>query len=133
MAQTYMLRMMTTGLDAWKLSMQVAETLVASQIVISTRLAMTGAGFSGLGKPPLAELSRMVPEKAAAFSSAGMAASQALMRKGKAPMTLSGAWLADNRIMLDWLERSIDVAEAWWLPVHMRATANAKRLSRRRF
>lgn len=131
MTQNYMLRMMTAGFDAWKLSVQVAETMIASQIVIGNRMAMVGGGLTGVAKPPVAELNRLIPEKTVAFGKAGAAASRAMMARGKAPMTLSGALLADNVIMLDWWERSLNAAGAWWMPVHAQATANARRLSRR--
>lgn len=132
MTQNYVLRLMAAGFDAWKLSVQVAETLVASQLVINTRLAMVGGSMNGTAKPPIDELNRLIPEKTAAFGKAGVAASRAMMGRGKRPMTLSGALLADNMIMLDWWERSLSAAGAWWMPVHAQATANARRLSGRR-
>jgi len=125
-------RMITAGFDAWKLSIQISETMIASQAVIGARMGMLGKGLDGTGKMPFAEFSRLIPEKTAAFGKANAGASRAMGQKGSMPPSLSGAFLSDSLAMVDWWERSLSAAGAWWLPVHAQATSNAKRLSRAR-
>lgn len=123
-------RMMQAGIDAWRLGMQMAETFAASQAVIGRRMMMIGAGMTGRGPMPIAEITRLVPEKAAAFSKAGAQATKALTVR---PVKQLGSALCDDGMaMLEMFERSIALSTAWWMPVHSAATGNARRLSRRR-
>jgi len=122
-------RMVTAGFDAWTLSMQISETMIASQAVIGARMGMLCEGLDGTGKMPFAELSRLIPEKTAAFGKANAGASRAMGKRGPMPPSSSGALASDSLAMLDWWEQSLSVANAWWLPVHAQATSNAKRLS----
>jgi len=125
-------RMMTAGFYSWKLSIQITETMIASQAVIGTRMSMLGKGLDGTGKIPFAEFSQLIPEKTAAFGKANAGALHAMGKRGAMPPSLSGALMSDNLWMFDWWERSLSATGAWWLPVHAQATANAKRLSRAR-
>ena len=125
-------RVVTAGFDAWKLSVQIGETMIASQAVIGRRLSMLATGMAGETVVPFAEFSRLIPEKATAFGKAHLGATRALsVQKRRAP-ALAGALVQDGMTMLDWWERSIGAASAWWLPVHAQTTANARRLNQRR-
>lgn len=123
-------RMIAAGFDTWKLSMQITETMIASQAVIGTRMGMLGKGLNGTGKMPFTEFSRLIPEKTAAFGEANAGASRAMGKGGVMPPSLSGVLISDSLAMFDWWERSLSAAGAWWLPIHAQATSNAKRLSR---
>lgn len=111
-------RIAALGLDAWKVSLGIAETMVASQAVIGARMAMLGAGLEHPGRFPIAEFSRLVPEKATAFGKANAGAIRALR----------GAATQDGMVLLDWWEMSIRAASAWWAPIHAQVAANARRL-----
>ncbi len=119
--QDLMARFVTVGLDGWRVSLKVAETMVASQAVIASRLSMLVPGLMHPGRLPVAEFSRLVPEKTAAFGKAGLGATRAL-RAGQA--AAPGGMAA-----LDWWETSIKAADAWWSPIHAQAMANARRLA----
>ncbi|WP_019831949.1 hypothetical protein [Sphingomonas sp. PR090111-T3T-6A] len=112
-------RMMTAGLDLWRLQWRVAETMLASQSVIATRIAMMGAGLGDPRRIPFAEMARFVPEKMAAFDAAGRGAARHLA-------AMEGAG------MLELFESGLAASLAWWAPLHGRSTANARRLGRRR-
>ena len=90
---------------------------------------MLGAGMSDSRKIPFAEFGRLIPEKTSAFGEASAGASRAFAGK-HAATDLKAALIDDGMTMLDWWERSISVASAWWLPIHAQATANARRLSK---
>lgn len=111
-------RVVAAGLDAWTVSLRIAETMAASQTVIGARLAMFGAGVAYPARLPVAELNRLVPEKAAAFGKANADAARSLRRRDA----------TDSVSPLDWWETSIRLAAAWWAPIHAQATANARRL-----
>jgi len=110
---------MTAGFDAWKLSMQIIETMIASQAVIGARIGMLGKGLDGTGKMPFAEFSRLIPEKNAAFKKANDGASRAMGKRGVMPPNLSGALMSDGLAMFDWWERSLSAAGAWWVTFKM--------------
>jgi len=125
-------RMMQAGLDAWRLGFQLAETLAASQAVIGKRMMMIGAGMTGRGPMPVSELTRLVPEKAAAFHKAGAQAAKALKTGSAVPLKqLDSALRDDGMAMLEIFERSVALSTAWWTPVHSAVTGNARRLSRK--
>lgn len=119
-------RMMDSGFDLWRLSLQMAETMVASQAVIGARMAMMGAGLQEPHRMPLAEMARFMPEKVAAFGKAGSAAAKHL-----APAAMD-AFPADAMAMFALSERMLAASLAWWQPVHAQATSNARRLGRKR-
>ncbi|MDB5678742.1 hypothetical protein [Sphingomonas bacterium] len=121
-------RLTAVAFDTWRLSLQVTETMVASQAVIGARMRMLGAGMGDSRKIPFAEFGRLIPEKTSAFGKANAGASRALAGK-HAVTDLKAALIDDGMTMLDWWERSLSVASAWWLPIHAQATANARRLS----
>jgi hypothetical protein len=126
-------RLAASGFEAWRVSIAICETLIASQAVISTRLIMVSAGMLDPRRIPYAELSRMIPEKSAAFGKAHSGAVGVMMAPPGAAMSgLSTALLNDSLIMFHWWELMTAAAGAWWKPVHARATANNRRLQRRR-
>ena len=122
-------RGLAAGFDWWQLAGQVTETMLASQMVIATRLTMIGNGLSGRGRLPMAEMARMGPEKLVAFGRASSGAARHAL-----PFD-AGLWTAplDAGVdMLELWERSLAASLAWWQPLHARSTANARRLARRR-
>jgi len=126
-------RMMEASLDWWRLGWQVTETMIASQAVIGRRMMMVGAGFNRTGRMPYAEMSRFVPEKAAAFSEAGAGAVRALTAGVVGnPFAASSSVASESLTMFDLFERSIAASAAWWAPLHAGATSNARRLAHRR-
>jgi hypothetical protein len=126
-------RLAASGFEAWRVSIAICETLIASQAVIGTRLAMVSAGMLDPRRIPYGELGRMMPEKSAAFGKAHSGAVRVMMAPpGAAVSGLSTALLNDSLIMFHWWERMMTAAGAWWKPVHARATANNRRLHRRR-
>lgn len=118
-------RFVTAGLEAWELSLKIAETMAASQAVIGARMAMLRAGLENPGRLPFGEFSRLVPEKASAFGKANAGAARALRRRDGAP----NVTMSDSIALLDWWETSIKAAGAWWMPIHAQAVANARRLT----
>ncbi len=98
-----MLKAQREAMDLWRKS---AETATASAYVVQKRVSMMGNPSAS----DVAELSRMIPEKMAAFGLANMAMAQAL---------LSGESMAAGM-------------SAGLKPIHARATANAKRLRKTR-
>ena len=117
-------RFMSVGLDAWRVSLKIAETMVASQTVITARMTMLGVGMENPARLPFVEFSRLVPEKTAAFGKANLGAAKALRNGGSPKVTTP-----DAMALLDWWETSIKAAGAWWTPIHAQAVANARRLS----
>ena len=113
-------RFVTAGFDGWRVSLKITETMVASQTVIASRMAMLGYGLMHPGRFPFAELGRLVPEKTTAFGKANAGAAR-VVQKGQAAAPA-------RMIPLDWWETSIKVADAWWTPIHAQAMANARRL-----
>ena len=132
-------RMIEAGLGAWRLSWQIAETMIASQSVIGSRMAMFGAGLMQPATMDWAELGRLMPEKASAFGRANAGAARGWAPKGAAADaakpswgTLPAALTSDAMTALDLLERTLAASTAWWRPVHATAKANARRLGRRK-
>lgn len=120
-------RLMRGGLDLWHLSMEVAETLVASQAVIGARMQMLDAGLRGAGRMPHAEFGGLIREKTAAFDKAGIAAA----RVWTTPARGANGAPRGAMSMLDGWERSIASSRAWWAPLHAKAMSNARRLAAR--
>lgn len=109
-------RFVTASFDTWRLSLTIAETMVASQAVIAARMAVLGLP----GRRSQAEFGRLIPEKATAFCEAQAGAAR----------SLSGdASRSDGTAILDWWESSIRAAAAWWTPIHKQAVANVRRLT----
>lgn len=130
---------------------RAAETLNASRRVIDTRTdMMKSAMLDPLGADH-AELGRMVPEKVAAFSTAGnammdgwIAWNQAIMAeathlgtmasRGRPPTPFEWLALATRgaEFGVAATERTARVGAASLAPIHAKATANARRLKRRK-
>jgi len=118
-------RLVSANFEAWRISIKIAETMAASQAVIGARMTM----FSNPAAMPIAELNRLVPEKALAFSKANRGATRAFSGGNPAaPTDIVAAMMSDGLVMLDWWERSIAATAAWWAPVHSQVTANVRRL-----
>lgn len=102
--------MTQTGLDAFAFWQRMAETMTASAYVIDHRSRLLQPGR--LPSPAdVAEMGLMVPEKLTAFGLANLALFEAWCAGTAASWTAYGEALA---------------------PIHARATANARRLRRRR-
>jgi hypothetical protein len=127
------MKMNEAALDFWTTGLRSAETLVAADAVVRTRSRM----IERAARSPLTgnyrELSRMVPEKVAAFGEAGglLAAEWQAWQKEAAALAGSSG--------IDAAMRWTDAVTRLWAapglamrPVHKQATANARRLSKRR-
>ncbi len=96
--------------DAFRFWQRAAETATASAYVIDRRSRMMASGRAPT-PADLAELGMMVSEKLTAFGLANLAMTQALLAGTAASWGAAGEALA---------------------PIHARATANARRLKRKR-
>lgn len=124
--------------------MKATETLLTSQRVIDARTIL----IRNAGQSPLTgeyrELSRMVPEKIEAFTQSGAALTQnmaamhqAFLSQGQA---LAAAMLSGNpfwmlqgsRQALSSLDAVSRLGAATLAPIHKTATANARRLAKRK-
>lgn len=148
---TYWSRIMAASFDMAQTAVRASQTMAASQDVIDKRTGLMRAAIADPVHGDYAELGRMVPEKIAAFSSAGnafvdgwMAWNQSMMAeaqhigsmalRGRAPTPLEWMALASRSQMfgLTAAERGARVSAATLKPVHAKAVSNAKRLSRRK-
>lgn len=136
--------MFAIGFDVQRTWMKAAETLLASQRVVDARTIL----IRNAGQYPLTgdyrELSRMVPEKIEAFTQSGAALTQnmaamhqAFLSQGQAMAAamLSGNpfWmLQGSRQALSSLDAVSRLAAATLAPIHKTATANARRLAKRK-
>ncbi|OYY91315.1 MAG: hypothetical protein B7Y45_03295 [Sphingomonas sp. 28-66-16] len=148
---TYWSRMMAVSFDMAQTALRASQTMSASRDVIDKRTDMLRSAMSDPVHADHAELGRMVPEKLAAFSSAGnamidgwLAWNRALMEetrhvgamamRGRAPT--ASEWMAlaarGQAFGLTAAESSARVGAATLKPVHAKAVSNAKRLSRRK-
>ncbi|WP_157219678.1 hypothetical protein [Flavisphingomonas formosensis] len=126
-------RLVDAGLGAWRLSCHVAETLVAAQTVINSRLALIGAGLIDPRAMPWPEIERMITEKPATFARAGSGAMRKLApasRRTSGWNALPGALADDVMTSFALLDRTIAASLAWWKPVGAKTRANARRLRR---
>lgn len=101
--------------DAAKLWRTTAETLSASAYVVAKRSDVLARAAQQPTPADLAEIARLVPEKMAAFS--------------LAQLSLLESWMAFQN------GQSASLADAWdkaLAPIHAQATANARRLRKRR-
>jgi hypothetical protein len=148
---TFYTRMMSTAFNMAGTAHWTSETLSASGEVIATRSGIMGEAARSPLTGDYAELSRMVPEKVDAFSKAGAAmagdlwAMQSawltgaqqmcgLAMKGRAPtMAELLALSARNAALaLRTFERASAIGDKGLAPIHASATANARRLKRRK-
>lgn len=136
--------MFAIGFDMQRTWMKAAETLLASQRVVDARTIL----IRNAGQSPLTgdyrELSRMVPEKIEAFTQSGAALTQnmaavhqAFLSQGQAMAAamLSGNpfWmLQGSRQALSSLDVISRLGAATLAPIHKTATANARRLAKRK-
>lgn len=140
-------RMVSAGWSMATIGLRAGETLVAADSVIRHRGAAIDAALRNPLTADHAELSRMVSEKAEAFGSAG-ASVMADMARLQADMmaqasAVAAIWMSGRpptaRAMNELTSRSERMAvralrsgERALAPVHAKATANAKRLGRKR-
>ena len=122
-------------LDMLATGLRTAETMLASGSVIGTRTGMIGRAAANPWRGNYRELSRMVPEKVAAFG----AAADILAREGRVWQDAVSALAGSAGPAADGWFRSIDALTGLWAapgaalrPIHRTATANARRLRRRR-
>lgn len=141
--------LMKAGIGLVGTSMRTGETMLASTSVIGMRLAVIGDAARNPARGDYAELGRMVPEKISAFSQAGQtlveewsallldASEQAyhvssLMLRGRSLSAGDLLSLAEQTSAYGtgMIIRTMSAGELVLAPVHKKATANARRLSR---
>jgi hypothetical protein len=134
-----------------ELGLAAAETAVAAWMVIAMRLGMIAAAGGDPGRAETAELRRMVVEKVYAFSEAGTAALRewsalqgelteyalflwGAAARGRPPDAGELGELAERSALhgLRLATSTIGASAVALAPVHRKATANARRLARRR-
>ncbi len=144
-------RMMAASASMADSAFRMSETMSASQRVIDSRTSLMRNAVADPMRADHAELGRMVPEKVAAFSTAGDAMMKGwfawndavfaearhlgtMAARGRTPtpfewMTL---WSRGAEFGVAATERSARVGASALAPVHAKATSNARRLERRR-
>ena len=122
-------------LDLLGTSLRSAELMLAAGSVVQTRTGMMQQAARSPLTGNYAELGRMVPEKVAAFTAAG----SVLEREWKVWQDEVSALAGAGTFGVDSLYRWTDAMTALWAapgaamrPIHKTATANARRLSRKR-
>lgn len=135
----------TSSLKAAETAIRFWETMVASRSVIESRLGTIHSAAHGPATADYAELARIVPEKVSAFSKAGAAALadlQALQSVSFAQTQhltklMLGGRMPSVREMAEIAARSAkmaivtaDAAGKALVPVHAKATSNARRLKK---
>lgn len=148
---TLWVRMIDATVELSRTGQKVAETLAASNDVITMRSDMIRTALGSPLEANYAELARMVPEKVEAFSKAGSAmvtgwwAMQAdlliqtqrlgaMAMKGRPPTAAELRSMTERSIAHGTraVERGVALGAGAVKPVHARATANARRLKRKR-
>lgn len=144
-------RLLSAAFDLGRIGQNASATITASQDVIARRTDIMAAAMRSPMTGDYAELARMVPEKVEAFSkgSAAMAnewwSMQAafmteaqhlggLMMRGRAPSIAELAELSSRGLSyaVHSIERAARFGSLGLSPVHAAATANARRLKRRK-
>jgi hypothetical protein len=121
-----------------RLAWQVAELAFAAPQVVAHRVARMATAGNAPSARDRAEFARMGSEKVAAFyqSWAGMwaatLAAQMELAAAGASMAMAAAQGANANGALSLANAATKVVAAGLTPVHKKAVANAKRLSRRR-
>ncbi len=147
---TFYSRMVTMAFGLAETAQRASETMVASQDVITRRTKMIGTAVHSPLEGNYAELSRMVPEKMAAFSQASMAMAtdwwamqSALMaaagKQGALALQARPARLTELSVLsarnaklaLETFERASAMGGKALRPVHASATGNARRLKKK--
>ncbi len=142
-------RMLSAGFGMISTAQRASETTDAARRVIAKRTEMMGATARSPFEGNYAELSRMVPEKIAAFSDAGVAMAgacwgiglacmaeaknvHAMAAKGRAPTFAEWMALGSRNVnfTIQMVERASEASENILRPIHAAVTANAKRLER---
>jgi hypothetical protein len=151
MTATVLARTMQAAFDLAEMGLKTGEMTAAAGAVIATRLRVLAEAQQDPRKADRAELGRMVPEKIKAFSDAGAAVIDefwSLQRDVGSYMVYVGRAMMTGRPplpgeMLELAERSsihgtrlataaIGAAGVALAPIHKKATANARRLARRK-
>lgn len=143
------LSLMRAGFGMFEAGMKFSEMMLASQSVIGTRVGLMDEAVRNPLDGDYAELNRMIPEKMAAFSLSGAALTKE-WRKAQGEMfdqwrefgMLMGSVPTLGRINAfnqrsshrgtRALVRSMEAGGVALAPVHKSATANARRLKKRR-
>ncbi|MBB5684144.1 hypothetical protein [Sphingobium boeckii] len=140
-------RMMTAGLDMAATGQRMNETLVAAGSVVRHRGETIDAAMRNPLTADHAELGLMMSEKTEAFASAGMAmatdimklqmdmfaqagAVAAVMATGRLPSSQTANAIAQRSERI--LVRAMGSGGRALAPIHAKATANAKRLAKRK-
>lgn len=150
-AFTMWTRMMDAARDIARTGQKASETLAATHAVIDTRIDVIRDAITSPLTADYAELGRMVPEKVEAFSKAGSAVAAewwamqtdmiaqaqqlaAIAMKGRPPTAAELNAIATRNVAhgARMIERSVALGAGVLKPVHARATANARRLKRRK-
>ncbi|QAY75867.1 hypothetical protein [Sphingosinicella sp. BN140058] len=128
------MKLNAAALDLFATGLRSAETMLAADAVIRTRSRMIGDAAAAPHKGDYRELSRMVPEKVAAFGAAG----DVLAAEWRIWQQEVGALAATAEPTIDTFFRWTDAMTRLWAapgaalrPVHAAATANARRLGKR--
>jgi hypothetical protein len=129
------LKMNEAALDLFATGLRSAELMLASESVIRSRTKMIEAASRAPFSGNYGELSRMVPEKVAAFGAAG----EVLAAEWRAWQDEMAALAAAAEPGIDTVFRWTDAMTRLWAapgaamrPIHKTATSNARRLRRRR-
>ena len=122
-------------LEALATGLRSTETMLAASSVIGTRTGMIQSAAAAPLRGNYRELSRMVPEKVAAFG----AAADILAKEGRQWQEAVTALAGSAEPGVDSWFRTVDAVTALWAapdaalrPIHRTATANARRLRKRR-
>lgn len=148
---TYWSRLMAVSAGLTQTALRAAQTMSASSIVIEKRTDLMRTAVADPGSANLGELGQMVPEKLAAFTSAGNAVfngwsawntamiSEAqhigvMAMRGRAPTPIEWMALAarSQAFGLTAAESVVRMGAATLKPIHRKAVANAKRLGSRK-
>lgn len=145
------MRLTAAAIDVNRAGMRASETLSASGAVVADRAEIIGEALRWPLGADIGEMSRMVPEKVEAFSQAALALMSEmtvlqlgflaevqhiglLAMRGRAP-TMAEVQALTSRsaaYALRTVERSAKSGSTVIAPIHAKATANARRLKRRR-
>ncbi|MES2058745.1 MAG: hypothetical protein V4564_22595 [Pseudomonadota bacterium] len=145
------LRLTSIWADLSRTGLRTMETLAASNSVVERRAGMIDAAIRNPLAGDYAELSRMIPEKVDAFSKSGMAMANewwsmqaalltemqafwGIALRGRTP-TLGEMNAAGSRATsyaLSTAERGANLGAVGLAPIHKQATANARRLKRKK-
>ena len=143
-------RMLTAGCSMTQTGLRMVETMGAANEVVAARSAVIGSAIRSPLTGDHRELGRIVPEKVDAFSRVGSASVAAwwaaqsvwagemqhlgtMAMRGRAPTASELAAFGDRmaKVGLEAVEAAARLGSTTVGPVHRKATANARRLSRK--